>query len=356
MNMKVIGTLAVAALIGTTAACGSSDSDSGSSADAESVYAKYAQMTPDQRDSELAQLAKDEGGKLTVYTDYSNEAPIAKAFGDKYGIDVTVYAPDNETLIQKLEQEESAGHHSADVLDSTYPFVTEAADKSLLYPGWKPAAKYGEVTSDSWYPTRFVAWATSWNTDAVKDSDLPDTIDGLADPKWKGKIAMEVGDYDWYAGILQYLQDDRGMSEDQAEQTMQQIADNSVPMKGHTAIAQAIISKQVLVSPTTYIQNVIEQQPAPIAWQSDSGKYVAPVVLGPAGIGLLDHAPHPAAAMLYADFILSQEGQQALEDAGSTPGDLKLAGLDDETTVYPPVKDLLSSTKYQDAYQQLLGQ
>lgn len=355
MQRRIVGVALATALLCTTVACGS-DSDKGSSAasDAAAIYAKYGSMSPEERDSELAKLAKEAGGTVTIYTDFSNQEPVTEAFAEAYDLKVTFYAPDNETLLQKILQEEEAGHHTADVVDSAYPFVTEIDNNDLLYRGWKPAVNLGEPASPGWAVTRYVAWATSWNTDEVSDSDLPDTIDGLADPKWSGKMAMEIGDYDWYASILKYLQEN-GKTEDEAKAIMQQIADNSIPAKGHTAIAQQIISKETLISPTTYIQNIIEQQPAPIAWQSDSGKYVAPVVLGPCGIGLMKNAPNPAGALLYADFIMSAEGQQALKEAGSTPADLSLAGLDDITTVTPPVKEILADDTYQKEYEELLG-
>jgi iron(III) transport system substrate-binding protein len=356
MRRRLVGAAVITALLCTTAACGSDDDSDASSAstDAAAIYAEYGTMSPEEREADLLELAKEAGGNVTIYTDFSNQEPVTEAFAEAYDLEVTFYAPDNETLLQKILQEEEAGRHTADVVDSAYPFVTEVDDNDLLYRGWEPAANFGEPASPGWAVTRYVAFATSWNTDEVSESDLPESIEGLADPKWAGKMAMEIGDYDWYASILKYLEDN-GSSADEAQEIMQQIADNSTPAKGHTAIAQQIISKETLISPTTYIQNIIEQQPAPIAWQSESGAYVAPVVLGPCGIGLMNNAPNPAGALLYADFIMSPEGQQALKDAGSTPGDLSLGGLDDVTTVTPPVEEILADDTYLKAYEELLG-
>ena len=42
-------------------------------------------------------------------------------------------------------------------------------------------------------------------------------------------------------------------------------------------------------------------------------------VARPQGIGISRNAPHPAAALLYADFVLSEEGQRLYESLGRPP-------------------------------------
>ena len=46
---------------------------------------------------------------------------------------------------------------------------------------------------------------------------------------------------------------------------------------------------------------------------------VHPVVARPQGIGVARNAPHPYAALLFTDFVLSQEGQRLFESMGRVP-------------------------------------
>jgi iron(III) transport system substrate-binding protein len=57
---------------------------------------------------------------------------------------------------------------------------------------------------------------------------------------------------------------------------------------------------------------------APIAWRKADGSWVKPLVFFPQGATLMKNAPHPAAAMLFTDFLLT-EGQRLLALADRTP-------------------------------------
>ena len=82
-----------------------------------------------------------------------------------------------------------------------------------------------------------------------------------------------------------------------------------------------------------------------------NGKPVEPVVLRPNGAGLMKSAKHPATAMLFLDFLLT-DGQQAIAGAnriGAIPtADDPLAGVQ---TVSVPEEELLNNAqKWSDAY------
>jgi iron(III) transport system substrate-binding protein len=48
------------------------------------------------------------------------------------------------------------------------------------------------------------------------------------------------------------------------------------------------------------------------------------VVARPQGIGVAGHAPHPHAALLFVDFVLSPEGQRLFESMGRVPASLRV--------------------------------
>lgn len=53
---------------------------------------------------------------------------------------------------------------------------------------------------------------------------------------------------------------------------------------------------------------------APVKW-----KPLEPTIGRPSGIGVAKHAPHPHAALLFTDFLLSREGQQLMKERNRVP-------------------------------------
>ena len=91
--------------------------------------------------------------------------------------------------------------------------------------------------------------------------------------------------------------------------------------KGHVLFAQLISSGEVPVGLTMYQANIesLKQKGGPIDYVP-----VQPVVARPQGIGVAKSAPHPAAALLFLDFVLSPEGQKLYESMGRVPASTKV--------------------------------
>jgi iron(III) transport system substrate-binding protein len=63
----------------------------------------------------------------------------------------------------------------------------------------------------------------------------------------------------------------------------------------------------------------MKRRDKPIDW-----KPVEPVIGRPQALGLAARAPHPNAALLFADFVLSPEGQQLFNSMGRFPASDKV--------------------------------
>jgi iron(III) transport system substrate-binding protein len=77
----------------------------------------------------------------------------------------------------------------------------------------------------------------------------------------------------------------------------------------------------VPVGLTIYSSNAesMKRRGGPIDWVA-----MDPVVVRPQAIGVMKNAPHPHAALLLADFILSPEGQDLLLSMGRVPASSKV--------------------------------
>jgi iron(III) transport system substrate-binding protein len=86
--------------------------------------------------------------------------------------------------------------------------------------------------------------------------------------------------------------------------------------KGHILVAQLVAAGELSVCLTIYSGNAdsIKSKGGPIDWLP-----IEPLVGRPQALALAKNAPHPHAALLFADFILSPEGMKLLNDLGRVP-------------------------------------
>jgi len=89
-------------------------------------------------------------------------------------------------------------------------------------------------------------------------------------------------------------------------------------------LSEMVAAGEVPVSLTNYASNAdsMKRRDKPIDW-----KPVEPVIGRPQAIGLAANAPHPNAALLFADFVLSPEGQQLFYSMGRYPSSRKVASV-----------------------------
>jgi len=320
---------------------------------AQQVYDRFNAMAGQERTDELLKAAKTEG-QVSVYSSNNDIEDIAAAFKAKYGIDIKTYRADSETVLQRILQEDKANFHGADILENNAPEMNIASSHDLFYP-YRSALRdtvRPQGIKETWTADRFNAFVVGWNTDLVKPGEEPKSFEDLASPRWKGKLAMEVNEVDWYASLSTYWLR-HGKTQAQIDDLFDAIAANSKITKGHTATGELLSAGQYSVFVSAYTQNIDTPaaKGAPVTWRPASGQPVQPITLRPNGVATMKHASHPAAAVLFTDFLLT-EGQKVLESVNRIPsvtseGD-PLTGLE---LIEAPEDDLLAhSAEWRDRY------
>lgn len=273
------------------------------------------------REKRLIEKAKQEG-TLTIYTSLAptESKPIAAAFEKKYGIKVELWRAVSERVVQRILSEAQAGRHSVDVIATNGPEMESLAREKVLTTYFTPHAAdlppSGIPKHRLWLPDRLQFFVVGYNTNLVKKEDLPNSIMGFADPKWKGKLGIEAGDAEWMGTLIKKWGEGPGMA------FFRKLSELRPEVrKGHVLLAQLIAAGEIPVGLTAYSANVetLKRKGAPIDY--------APIdAIGrPQGIGIYKNAPHPAAALLYADFVLSAEdGQKMYEAMGRPPVNRKI--------------------------------
>jgi iron(III) transport system substrate-binding protein len=271
------------------------------------------------RTAKLVELARAQGGSLNLYTSSTSGymADLAKAFDDEYGIAVSLYSASNGAIAQRLVEEDKAGFHGSDVIEENTPELIGLDHDGLLVPYDSPAigGLVAGARGVSWIGDKFNTFVIAWNTDNVHPGEEPRSIEELADPRWKGKLGLEIGDPDWYKAVWQHLVS-QGATPAEADRLFEAIARNATFVKGHSLLAQLAAAGEFDVVLDVYLHTVKQliADGAPLAWQPAA----EPVVSRADGIAVAHGTRHPAAALLFVDYTLGK-GQEIFADAYLTP-------------------------------------
>jgi iron(III) transport system substrate-binding protein len=273
------------------------------------------------RDARLMERAKQEG-TVSLYTSLAptESKPLAEAFEKKYGVKVDLWRALSDKVLQRAVSESQANRHTMDVVETNGPEMEAIAQEKVLAEVYSPyladLPEGGIPPHRLWYPDRLNFFVVGYNTDKVKRSEIPATYEGFLDPKWKGRIGLEATDSEWMAALVKKWGEAKGMD------YFRKLAAMKPDMrKGHVLLAQLVATGEVPVGLTMYNANIesLKKKGAPIDLVP-----VQPVIARPQGIGVAKNAPHPAAALLFVDFVLSPEGQKLYESMGRVPASTKV--------------------------------
>lgn len=278
---------------------------------------KVKGLKPAARETKLYALAKAEG-PLEWYTSMSSpiSEPVEKAFEAKYpGVSVNRYRASSEAVTQRITQEARAGTSGADVVETngTEMFTYQNAGNILITYTTSPyrptIPKFGRFATFT--ADRIEHFVTVWNTN-VTGGDRPRSYEDLANDKWKGKIAMEPSDVDWWYGLSRYLRTKAKWSQARIDRMWRGIAQNALIVASHTTQVNLLAAGQfaVCVSCHSHSTKDLIEKGAPLAFRP----LLQPVVQRPQGVGIAQRLRHPAAALLFYDWLLMKnQGQRTLQ-------------------------------------------
>jgi iron(III) transport system substrate-binding protein len=316
--------------------------------------AVYLYKAPD-REQRVLEAARKEG-TLTFYTSMQTpeSGPLSQAFEKKYGIKIQLWRAGSEQVVQRAVAEARGGRHAMDLVETNAPEIEALGREQVVAEFFTPHAgdlpDWAVPPHRRWYSDRANLWVVGYNTDKVKRADIPPTYEGFVDPKWKGRIALESSDQDWMYGVIEFLGEQRGL------EFFRKLAAMKPEMRnGHALLAELVAAGEVPVGLTSYSGNIlsVKKKGAPADWVA-----VEPIVGRPQAIGVAKNAPHPNAALLFADFILSPDGQKLLNDLDRNPSSKKQETLltKYKHAMVDPIKWTDESSKWEKLWQELFLQ
>ena len=306
------------------------------------------------RAQRLADKARAEGA-LVLYTSLATteSIPLTQAFEKKYGVKVQLWRALSENVLQRTIGEARGGRHSVDVVETNGPEVEALAREKILAEFHSPYIDtlhpWAIPSHRLWISDRADVWVIGFNTQKVRRDELPSALEGFLDPKWKGRIGLEATDDDWMAAIVKSMGEAKGLD------FFRRLAATKPEIrKGHVLLAQLIAAGEIPVGLTVYSGNAdsIKKKGGPMDWVA-----IDPVVGRPQGLGLAKNAPHPNAALLFADFVLSPEGAALLQSLGREPASRTVKTVMDEhkTIMVDPVTMADEADKWRKIWDGLFG-
>jgi iron(III) transport system substrate-binding protein len=258
--------------------------------------------------------------EVVVYTSLNlkDSVPISEAFEKKTGVKVTLWRASSEKVLQRAITEARAGRFTPDILETNGPEMEALYREKLLEefytPHFKdlPAAafpKHRHYVAD-----RFNFFTIGYNTNLVKPEEVPNSYEDLVHPRWAGRVGIEGSDVDWFGAVVKSMGEEKGLA------FFRKLAENKPQIRtGHTLMAELVASGEIPLAATLYNHNVerLVVKGAPVKW-----KPLQPTFGRPNAIGVAKRAPHPHAAMLFVDFMLSREGQTIMKERNRVPSSL----------------------------------
>jgi iron(III) transport system substrate-binding protein len=253
-------------------------------------------------------------GKLVIYTGVERAAAqiVVNAFEKKYPfITAEAVRASSSKLATRLDAEIEANRVQGDVIEFSLLYLTTSLQQRgeiLQYDSQEYAQYPKEYTAPGY-------WAASGlsniiillNTRKVDETNVPQSWWDLTKPYWKGKLTidnLEVSGtgYNWLIAIVN--------NESIGWKFIEALGKNKPGLeRGHAGMAQKVAAGEYAGAAEMsdfHLKNIRDAAPSvPVrgVWPKEG------VPSEPWTAGILKRAPHPNAARLFLDFLLSQEGQ-----------------------------------------------
>ncbi len=272
---------------------------------------------------ELYGKAKKEGGKLVLYAPLSTRTQeyVLPIFEKRFpGIKINHIDATSDKLVARAVAEARGGKVFGDVFAATLAYVTQMRNQKLLQEMAVPeAGPYPDSLKGSyWVATDTQFYVAGWNTSLLKKGEDPKQFEDFADPRWEKRLIAEPRDFQLLMGLAKYKYN----SDEKAIDLLKKIALNNVEFhKGHSQLAELLVAGQAGVCLTCYSHHFPPRikKGAPIQSMLTEG-------VGEVGgtVTIFKDAPHPHTALLWARWIISEEGQKVYAQAGETPAHPKV--------------------------------
>jgi iron(III) transport system substrate-binding protein len=302
----------LAALIWTSAA------SAAQSTSVEALYAEINKLPQAQRQARLEEGARREGA-FTYYSISAAElvAAYVKGFTARYPfIKSEFYRGSGNQLVVRTMMEHKTGRLAADVISVGTENVM-ALKRSGIWARYHSPEEQNypreQYDKEGYFHADSLGLATiAYNRDLVKKEEAPKSYNDLLDPKWKGSVTIDL---EPERAMLTWLS---AWGEAKTREFVQKLLANGASVRrGHTLQGQLLCAGEFKIAAEIYPDGILRMKqkgcPAEIVFPNPT-----PALAG-GNYAININAPHPHAAALFVDFVLSAEGAKILSGTGRIP-------------------------------------
>jgi iron(III) transport system substrate-binding protein len=256
-------------------------------------------------------------GKLMFYATFNaaDSKMLADGFKQAYPkIDATFYRATDAAIMERILTENRAGQNLWDVVVTTSFYGHNLTKRGLFATYDSPERRFFKEgykdPQGAWTSVYTNYAAFGYNTSTVPKGSIPQSYADLLKPEWKDNIGMDSKAYEWFGTMLKSMGEEKGLA------YMRELAKQTQLRAGRTLIAQLVAAGEFKGALTAYSQTfeVLKPSGAPVDWV-----YLNPVFANIHPAGVSAKAPHPNAARVFIDFVLSKRGQEIVRKMNRIP-------------------------------------
>lgn len=249
----------------------------------------------------------------TMNREDSNE--LIRAFETDYPyLKVNFVTAGGPKTLNRITAEYRAGAHLYDATGYRATFLTPTRKAGLIMRFRTPLREFlrpGFVDQEGYFNATFTrAFMFIVNKNLVAPKDYPKSFANLLEPKWKGKLAMDNESYDLLAALLDHYGDTEG-------RRLAEALGKQEPSfrRGTTLVGQLVAAGEfpIMVDGSNHLAYDLKKKGAPIEYLFPEP--FIPVMI-PQGFWVAAKPPHPHAAALFVDYMLSKKAQEIMAGQG----------------------------------------
>jgi len=273
----------------------------------------HAQGVDKQRQTKLIEAAKKEGKLIFWNQGQAKEMqPVTDKFQKMFPfLQVEYWRADESTLREKLLSEARAQVYNVDVSGAEIDFILELKKAGLMkrydWPNTRHWSPQHKDRDGYWIARNILPTVAVYNTNLVSPAQAPKSWDDFLNPKWKGSMSMDRDGGEWVMMLWAAWGKERTIN------YLQKLTKNGLAFStGATARTEMLAAGAHKIDLRLNLNRVLDYQEkgAPLDWVRTD-----PIPLKGTPMFIAERAPHPNAAVLFADWFTSLEGQQAYYDA-----------------------------------------
>ncbi|MBM4260208.1 MAG: extracellular solute-binding protein [Deltaproteobacteria bacterium] len=298
----------------------------------EELWRALEKLPAAEREKKLVEGAKKEG-EMVWYTNsgIENATRYIQAFRKKYPfINANFWRSKTRQVTQRVVSEANAGKHLVDVIKPSTDLLPIFLEKNLIAKYDTPMrAIYPAHAKSAFYTNMNYAFRVfAFNPRKVSLKDVAKSWEDLLHPRWKSEILFDESSLEEVMALL------AAWGKEKTVNYLNKLSQQQLLIRvGRDTTTQMMMVGEAQMAVTTYGYNneSLRATNAPVDWVAQD---LIPTLIYP--LTLARNAPHPHAAALFYDYLISEEGQRLIAREGRVVAHPKVE------PVYPRMKELQS--------------